>query len=163
MERTTYPYEKPEVDLKINKMPIWFREIEFNGDEAEGTIILRSKNDYDEIWGSNAKMEISWEKMERENYLHARAVQQSIDMYNAIDIVITKKETIWVRSHEFTYWLGNRTKMIRKHYYPENSIHGIFFCDVSGRIFNLHTKIIREHYEGFKEYILDSYKSVICH
>lgn len=163
MQKTTYVYEKPEVEIKINKMPVWFSEVDFTGDENEGSITLHSNNDYDDIWGSNAKMEISWESKERTEYLHSRAVQQSIDMYNAINIVITKKSTIWVRSHEFSIWYGNRTKMIRKHYYPENAIHGIFFCDISERVINFHTKIIREHYEGFKQYILNSYESIICH
>ena len=65
MEYNFYIYNKPECKLNINKMPIWFKEIEYEGDENNGYIILHSQKDYDEIWGPNAKLEIKWEKRER--------------------------------------------------------------------------------------------------
>ncbi len=144
-------------------MPIWFREVEFNGDENNGTIIFHTHNKYDGSWGSNAKMEFSWEKKDRTHFYHPREVQSSIDQYNAINMVITKKEKSWLNSHEFEIWYGRRSKLVRKRYYPENAIHGIFYCDMTERLFNIHATIIRDHYDGFKSFILKSYSSLICH
>ncbi len=163
MQFTYYVYEKPECNIKINRMPIWFKEIEFNGDISKGMIILHTNDDYDENWGANAKMEIQWEKKDRFNFLHHKEVQNSIDVYSAINMVITEKENTWVRSHEFTYWLGSRSKIIRKQYYSENGIHSIFYCDLTERLFSLHTSIIAEQYINYKPYILEAYKSFICH
>jgi hypothetical protein len=163
MQKSYFIYQKPECNVTINKVPIWFKEVEFKGDENKGTIKFHSHNDYDEIWGSNAKMEFDWFKKDRIKFFHAREVQESIDLYNAISIVVTKKDREWLNTHEFTYWFGNRTKIIRKRYYPENAIHGVFYCEISERQFNMHSAIIRNHYEGFKPYILECYNSIVCH
>ena len=55
------------------------------------------------------------------------------------------------------------TKIVRKRYYPENHIHCTFYCEFTERQFELHTVVIREHYEGYKPFILDAYTSLICH
>ena len=163
IQRNYYIYEKTEGNVIINKMPIYFKEVEFEGDQNKGIIRFQSKNNYDEIWGSNAKMEIEWHKIERIKFLHSKEVQISIDVYNAIKVVVTRKENSWINSHEYTYWTGGRNQLLRKRYYPENHIHGVFYCDISMRLFNLHTVVIRTHYVGFKPFILEAYNSLICH
>ncbi|MBD3215288.1 MAG: hypothetical protein GF311_21955 [Candidatus Lokiarchaeota archaeon] len=163
MQYTYYVYKKDEANITINRMPVWFKEIQFDGDEKEGLIILHSNNEYDEYWKANAKMEINWESKERENFMHYDAVQKSIDVYNAINMVVTEKNNDWLNSHEYTWWFGNRRKMIRKHYYAEKAIHGLFYCDISERLFSFHTGIIDELYENFEPYVLECYKSIVCH
>jgi len=163
MEYNYYVYAKPECNFVINKMPIWFREVEYNGDDQEGNIQFHSQNDYDEIWGPNARMELAWEKKEREGLYIAKEIENSISTYNAIGLVITSKENTWLQSHEFTFWYGKRTKMIRKRYYPEKSIHGIFYCDMTERIINIHTVIIDKYFKNFKPFIEKAYTSMICH
>jgi hypothetical protein len=108
-------------------------------------------------------MEISWEKKERENFYYGREIQASINTYNSIGLVITSKENSWLQSHEFTTWFGKRSKMIQKRFYSEKSIHGIFYCDISERLINIHTAIIEKYYENFKPFISKAYTSTICH
>ena len=163
MEYNYYSYEKLEAKILVPKLPIWFREVEFSGDEYEGNLTLHSQNEYDEIYGSNAKMEIHWEKKEREGFYYAKEVQQSIELYNAIGFVVISKENTWLRSHEFTFWYGQRTKMMRKRYYREKCIHGIFFCEITERLINLHTTIIDKFYDNFKSFVIKSYNTFICH
>ncbi len=163
MQYNYYVYEKSEVSIRLNKVPIWFVEKAFTGNQVSGQISLHTQNIYDEIWGAMGRIDIEWEKKGRFEYLHAREVQKSIDMYNAIKVVVTDKEIDWVRSHEFSIWYGQRTKMVRKRVYPEQHIHAVFFCENTERQFDLHSTIIREHYEGFKPYVLDAMKSIICH
>ncbi|MFW9874447.1 MAG: hypothetical protein ACFFG0_15180 [Candidatus Thorarchaeota archaeon] len=163
MEYNFYVYNKPECNLNINKMPIWFKEVEYETDESNGHIILHSQDDYDEIWGPNAKIEIKWEKKERINFFYYKEVEKSIEIYNAIGIVVTKKERDWLMSHEFTFWFGQRRKMIRKRYYVEKVVHGLFYCEISKRFFSIHTSIIESLYENYKPYIIKSYNSVECH
>lgn len=163
MEYNYYVYNKAECNLTINKMPIWFKEIEYEGDENNGYIIMHSQNDYDEIWGPNTKLEIKWEKRERMNLFYYKEVERSIETYNAIGIVVTKKERDWLMSHEFTFWFGQRRKMIRKRYYVEKVVHGIFYCEITERLFSIHTSIIESMYEKYKPYVIKSYNSVECH
>ena len=144
-------------------MPKWFQEIEYNGNEAEGNILLHTQDEYDEIWGPNSKMEVNWEKKDRMNFFYYKEIQNSIDVYNAIGLVVTGKNRDWLMSHEITFWYGHRNKMIRKRYNVEKSIHCIFYCDVTERLINIHTSIIAEMYEKFKPFILSSYNSVLCH
>jgi len=163
MEYKAYVYLKPEANLIINKMPIWFRELDFDGDTNEGHLILQSQDEYDEIWGSNAKLDISWEKKERTSLFYAKEVQKSIDTYNAIGLVVTKKENDWLLSHEFSRWFGQRTKMLRKRFYKEKSIHAVFYCDKTERMINLHCAVIEKYYENYKPYIIAAFNSVVCH
>ena len=163
MEYNYYVYSKPECNISINKMPIWYKEVEYNGDENQGSITFHTQEEYDEYWGPQSKMEINWEKKDRMNLFYYKEVQSSIDVYNAIGIVVTEKERDWLMSHEFTSWFGHRNKMIRKRFYTERVIHCVFYCDVSERLFNIHTNMIADFYENFKPYILKSYDSFVCH
>lgn len=163
MEFNYYAYNKPECNISIDKMPKWYQEIEYQGDENQGSINFNSQNDYDEIWGPNSVLELTWEKKGRSDLLYYKEVQNSIEVYTSIGFVVTEKRKDWLRSHEFTYWFGHRNKMIRKRYYNERVIHGIFYCEISERVFNIHTSIIGEKYENFKPYVLKSYSSFICH
>lgn len=163
MQYNYYSYEKPECKIVVNKMPIWFNEVKCEGDQAEGNIIFHSENEYDEIYGSNAKMEIHWEKKDRFSIYHAKEVQISIDIYNSIGVVVTSKEDSWLNSHEFTSWEGSRTKMMKKRYYREKCMHCIFYCDITERVINIHVTIIDKFYENFKPYILKSFSTILCH
>ncbi|KKM94928.1 hypothetical protein LCGC14_1193310 [marine sediment metagenome] len=163
MEYNYYVYKKPEINLIINKMPIWFREKEFTENENNSSLVLHSENSYDEIWGPISKMEVTWEKKEKRNLFYYKEVEATIQTYNSIGFIVTEKERGWLMSHEFTHWYGHRHKMIRKRFYLEKVIHGIFYCEVSERLFHIHTSIIESMYENYKPYILKSYSSLICH
>jgi hypothetical protein len=163
MEYNYYSYEKPEAKIEIQKLPKWFKEVKFEGDEKEGNISFNSHNDYDEIYGSNAKMEISWEKKFKNSLYFGKEVQHSIEVYNAINFAITQRENSWLLSHEFVSYFGQRTKMMRKRYYREKCIHGIFYCDITERLFNIHVNIIDKYYDNFKPFIEKSFTTLICH
>jgi len=144
-------------------MPIWFKEVKYEGNHNEGAILFHSQNDYDEIWGADAKMEIFWELKEPIILFYAKEIQKSIDVYNRIGLVITSKEDSYLMSHNITIWYGRRSKMIRKRYYNEKSIHAIFYCDNTKRLINIHCEIINDLYENFKPFILKCYNNVVCH
>ncbi len=165
MQKSYYIYEKPGCNIVINKMPIWFKEIEseFIGDNNKGSLKFETFDNYDENWGPIATISLSWDKKERFKFFHAKEVQQDIEMFNAINVVVIKKERGWLNSHEFTTFYGKRTKMVRKKYYSENFIHGMLYCDMTERIFNFTSEIIRNHYEGYKPYILEAFNSFNCH
>ena len=163
MEYNYYTYEKSEANIIVNKLAKWFREEKFEGDTNEGYISFHSQNDYDEIYGANAKMEIAWEKKDRISFFHGKEVQNSIELYSSVGFAIIKKESDWLLSHEFVTWFGQRTKMMRKRYYREKCIHGIFYCDVSERLINIHVNVIDKHYDNFKPFIIKSLSTFICH
>ncbi|MFX1273446.1 MAG: hypothetical protein ACFFBP_16570 [Promethearchaeota archaeon] len=163
MHKTTYVYDKPEFGLKLNLMPIWFKEIETSGDINAGSIILESQNIFDEFWGPIARMELNWENKDVNDFYHPREVQKNIDVYSGIQVAVTKKKNDWINSHNYTIWYGHRRKLIKTSYYEELSIHGIFYCDQSNKIYDLNAGVIKEHYEGFEPYILDAFNSIVCH
>ena len=163
MEYNYYIYKKPECKFVINKMPIWLKEAEFEGDENNGTIILHSQEEYDEIYGPSSKFDITWEKKERMNLFYYKEVENSIEVYNAIGVVVTSKKKDWLLAHELTTWFGHRRRMIRRRFYVERAIHGIFYCDISQRLFNVHASVIESLYESAEPKILKSYSSIECH
>ncbi len=163
MEKTSYIYQKTESNIVINKMPVWFEEATTEGDNKNGYISWKTPNQYDEIWGSLGNMNLEYSSLERGKFFHPKEVQRTIDQFNAINVIISKKENDWINSHEFTIWYGTRRKLIRRRYYKENSIHGIFYCDVTERVFSIHAAIIEDHYEGFRPYLLNCFNSIACH
>ncbi|MBY9020893.1 MAG: hypothetical protein KGD67_07535 [Candidatus Lokiarchaeota archaeon] len=163
MEYNYFTYEKEECNITIHKLAKWFREETYEGDKDEGNISFYSQNDYDEIYGSNAKMEITWQKKDRNSFFHGKEVQNSIELYSSIGFAIINKESDWLLSHEFVTWFGQRTKMMRKRYYREKCIHGIFYCDVTERLINVHINIIDKFYDNFKPFIIKSLNTIICH
>lgn len=163
MEYNYYVYQKPECNFIVNKMPIWFKEIEYHGDGENGSIQLQSEKDYDEIWGSDAKVEIEWEKRDRMSLFYYKEVENSIATYNSIGIVVTQKERDWLMGHEITRWFGQRRKMIRKRFYIEKIIHGIFYCDITERLININTSIIESQFENYKTFVLKFYDTINCH
>ena len=163
MEYNYYTYEKNEANIIVHKLAKWYREKKFEGDANEGYVSFHSQNDYDEIYGSNAKMEIAWEKKDRIRFFHGKEVQNSIELYSSVGFAIIKKESDWLLSHEFVTWFGQRTKMMRKRYYREKCIHGIFYCDVTERLINIHVNVIDKHFDNFKPFIIKSLSTFICH
>ena len=163
MEKKTYIYENREFNILINRMPIWFEEFNILGKTEKGSIMLHTTNIYDEMWGPAAKIEISWELLEIESFYHPKIVQKNIDAYTAVDVALTKKKNDWNNSHNYTLWYGTRRKLIKTSYFEELSIHGIFYCDITQRVIELYAGVLKDNYEGFEPYILDSFKSVICH
>jgi len=163
LQQTYYIYEKPELNFVFNKMPIWFKEVQILGDENRGSIILHTQNDFDDYWGANAKMELDWVKMKREEFYHPREVQKSMDVYTSINYTITRKNNDLLNSHDITWWCGMRRKRVSAKFYEEKCIHAVFYCEFSMRVLNLHCGIIDEHFGGFEPYIIDAFKSIQCH
>ena len=163
MEYNYYTYEKNEANITIHKLAKWLIEAKFEGTTDEGYISFHSQNDYDEIYGANAKMELSWEKRDRTNFFHGKEVQNSIELYSSVGFAVINKESDWLLSHEFVTWFGQRNKMMRKRYYREKCIHAIFYCDVTERLINVHANIIDKYYENFKKFILKSFSTILCH
>ena len=164
MEYNYYTYEKKEeANIIVHKLAKWLIEEKFEGDVNEGYVSFHSQNDYDEIYGANAKMEISWEKKDRIGFFHGKEVQNSIELYSSVGFAVINKKSDWLLSHEFVTWFGQRNKMMRKRYYREKCIHGIFYCDVIERLFNVHTNVIDKFYENFKPFIIKTLSTIICH
>jgi len=163
MEYNYYIYEKKEANITIHKLAKWLIEEKFEGDKDEGYISFHSNNDYDEIYGANAKMELSWEKRDRLGFFHGKEVQKSIELYSSVGFTVLNKESDWLLSHEYVTWYGQRNKMMRKRYYREKCIHAIFYCDVTERLINVHTNVIDKFYENFKPFIIKSLSTIICH
>lgn len=163
LQKNYYVYSNDKCKIVINKTPIWFEKVKVEGNHEKGTIFFESHDEFDENFGKSVKIELSWYQKVREEYYHAREVQDSIDTYNSINIVVTKKENIWLLSHECTYWFGTRTKMIRKGYYPSKIIHSVFFCEITGRVITIHFEVIRKYYLNYEKFIIEMLQSIICH
>jgi len=163
VQKNYYVYLNEKCKININKTPIWFEAVKVEGTHESGQILFESSDEFDENWGKSVKIELSWFPKKREEYYHAREVQDSIETYNSINVVVTKKEHTWILSHEYTYWYGQRIKMIRKHYYPSIIIHGIYFCDITGRVVIIHFEVIRKYFENYEEFVIQMLKSIECH
>lgn len=163
MQQNYYEYSNDKLNILIGKTPIWFKEVSTEGDKENGKVFLESHDEFDEAFGKSVKIELSWEKKDRSEYFHAREVQTSIDLYNSINIVASKKETKWLLSHELTYWFGDRTKLIRRKYYASNIIHGLFYCELTERYFQIHIEVIKKFLPNYETFILEMLQSITCH
>jgi len=163
MEHTYWVAKHPELNVAIEKVPIYFKEIEVQGTSEAGTIKYESYNKMEEIYGPDATFEVYWETVDRSIFHQGNRVQQSFDMYNSIEVNITEKKTEWNRSHEGTYWIGTRSQIKQKRFYNSNHIHCVFLCEQTSRVFEMHSEIISNMYPNYKDLVLAAMKSLLCH
>jgi len=163
MQQNYYQIIKKEFKIAINKTPIWFQELSAEGDSENGKIFFESSDEFDEVWGKSVKIELSWEKKSRSEYYHAKEVQKSIDLYNSINVVASKKETIWHLSHELTYWFGEKMKLKRRKYYQSKILHGLFYCEITERFIEINFEVVSEYFPNYEPFLFEMMKSIECH
>jgi len=163
MEHTYWIFRSPEHNVSIERVPIYFQQTELQGTSEAGTVKFESYNKMEEIYGPDVTLEVYWETVDRSIYHQGNRVQQSFDMYNAIKVNITNKETIWNRSHDNTYWYGTNSKIKQRRFYISNHIHCITLCEQTSRVFELHSTIISNVYTNYKDIIIAAMKSLLCH
>jgi hypothetical protein len=165
MPADTWSYANSTLNLFLNKIPnsLPKESIATEGDQKKGKCTFKSTKTVDEIWGSEAKVEVSWEQIDPTQYHHGLKVKDTIRSFSAIEVVATKKETYWHLSHEMTYWLGNRQQLLRKRHYPSNIIHAIMFCELSQRLFEVHAVVYSNFYAKYEKILLEMIFSLQCH
>jgi hypothetical protein len=163
MKRTYWIYRNSDCKFQIEKIPIYLERVEEEGTYENGRVLFHSSSQYDEIWGPDVKFEIIWEPVDRISYHHGNRVNQSINMFNTLEIVIINKKTEWIRSHEMTFWFGTRRQIIKKRFYPSNIIHSIMMCESTDRVFELHAIIISALFPNYENLVIDAIKSINCH
>jgi hypothetical protein len=165
MEKESWQYINSSVGIQLNKISNLFsnQNIEVEGDQNKGRIVFKSTKISDEVWGPEAKIEVSWEKTDPLQYHHGLKVKETIRMFSSIEVVATKKETHWHLSHEMTYWFGNRQQILRRRFFPSNIIHAVFFCELSHRVFEIHFVTLTASYSKYEKHILDTFFSLQCH
>ena len=163
MEHTYWRFQSPEMKVSVEKVPIYFQQTELQGNFEAGTVKFASYNAMEEIYGPDVTFEVYWETVDRSTFHQGNRVQQSFDMYNAIEVNITDKKTEWNRSHEGTYWFGKRSQIKQKRFYNSNHIHCITLCEQTSRVFEMHATIIANMYPNYKDLVLAAMKSLLCH
>lgn len=163
MENSCWVYRNEECGIKINRVPIYFERDAEEGDADNGTTTFRSGSQFDEIWGPDATITVSWEKTNRMTYHHGKKVRETINMYNAINVGIVKKETEWLQSHECTFWWGQRKHMKKGHLYGSHLIHSIMLCEQTSRVVEVDARVIENRFPNYEKLILEFMRSIVCH
>jgi hypothetical protein len=164
MEFETWKYSNADIGIRINKISTLFsNEAIFEGNQTKGSITFISEKKTDDVWGPEAKMSVSWDNVDRVVYHHGKKVNETIRMFSSIEVVATKKMTDWHLSHELTYWFGTRQQMIRKGFYPSAIIHGVMYCETSGRLFEFHASALSNYYKNYEKAFMDIMSSLACH
>lgn len=165
MQSESWNYVNPELGIQINKISNLFAKnaVVTEGDKTKGKITFKAIKNADEVWGPEAKIEVTWQKIDGNQYHHGLKVKETIRMFSEIEVVATKKETYWHLSHEMTYWMGNRQQMLKKRYYPSGIIHGIVFCELTQRLFEIHNVALMHVYPKYEKWFLETLFSVQCH
>lgn len=163
IDRTHWVYRNLDNEISINNVPVYFEKIIEEGDKDKGYASFQSYNQYDEVWGSDVKLDVSWEKTDRATYLHGKKVRSTIELYNSIEVVVLKKDTEWVRSHEMTYWYGSRKQILKKRFYATTIIHSVMLCEQTSRVIESHAVIISSLMPNYENLVLDMMRSIQCH
>lgn len=163
MKHTFWIYKNENFNFGLEKIPISIEEIEEKGDKNKGYIILKSKDQLDDVYESNVKIEINWETIERVSYHHGKAVNNSIKIFNSLDVSILKKETYWVQNHECTIWWGSKKDLIKQRVYPVNILHSIIYCEFTERLFEIHASISSKFFPNYESLIIEMMKKINCH
>ncbi len=165
MSKITWHYINENTKIQINKISNQYTQgnIIEEGTDKNGKITLTSVKNFDEYWGPESKIEITWETKEPEDYHQGLKVKETIRMFSAIEVLATKKENKWHLSHEMTIWFGNRQQIKRKRFYASRIIHSILYCELSNRIFEIHATCIGNRYVNYEPLIMEIMNSFQCH
>lgn len=164
-QKTTWNLNLETYNIAIHKIPNSFDEKNYTteGNSQKGMIHFHSIEIKDEVWGPSSKLLVEWDEENPVAFHHGVEVAKSIDMYAAINVVINKKEQLWHLSHELTIWFGKRTKFEQRRLIPILIIHGLFMCDQTNRVFQIHAEILESEFHKYEQNILEFIKSIQCH
>jgi hypothetical protein len=165
MAKESWKYLNNETKIQINRIANYFSPdlVKEKGDSEKGSVSFTTKADADEIWGSEGKIEINWEKMAPYDYHQGLRVKESIRMYGSINVIASKKENRWHLAHEITIWWGNRQQVMRKRFYASKIVHGIFFCEHTQRVFEIHAVSLGSHFHIYERFFMEIIESLQCH
>lgn len=165
MAKETWKYLNENTRIQINRISNLFSTTNVleEGDVKKGLINLSSTKNADDVWGPEAKVEISWEEVEPAQYHQGLKVKETIRMFGEIEVIATKKENKWHLSHEMTIWWGNRQQVKHRRFYGSKIMHGIIFCELTHRLFEIHAICIGNVFPAYEKTILDIMDTLQCH
>ena len=165
MQHNFWRYIDEENKLQFNKISNLFdqEKVTREGNFDQGSIKFHTVKSSDKFFGSDATLEFSWEKIDPVSYHHGLRVKETIGMFSRIQVVVTKKETKWSHSHELTLWYGTRQQILKKRFFSSRITHGIMFCELSNRIFNIHGIFLGQQRKLYEKAIMDAIESFHCH
>lgn len=165
MQHNFWRYIDSENQLQINHISNLFNQegVQREGNFDQGRLKFFTHKTSDKFFGSDATLEISWEKVDPLKYHHGLRVKETIGMFSRIQVVITKKETKWSHSHELTLWYGTRQKIMKKRFFSSRITHGIMYCDLSHRVFNIHGIFLGQDRKLYEKAIMEAIESFHCH
>lgn len=163
MSQTFWHYKNADLNISIDRVPIYFKVESEDGTNTKGSITFVSHNDFDEVWGPDSKFIVSWEPADRITYNHGKKVKETINVYNSINVAVSKKETDWQNSHENTRWYGGRKQMIRRRLYTTKEIHSVMLCEITSRVIEAHSTTILSLFPNYEPFINDAFRTLRCH
>ncbi len=165
MAKDTWKYLNESTGIQINLISTYFSTTKVleEGDATKGQVNFVSTREADEVWGPEAKIEINWEEIDPSQYHQGLKVKESIRMYGEIEVFASKKENKWHLSHEMTVWWGNRQQVKHRRFYPSKIIHGIVFCELTHRLFEIHAICLGNVFTKYEKAIMDIMDSLQCH
>ena len=165
MQHNFWRYIDSENQLQLNHISNLFAQegVKREGNFNQGSLKFFTVKSSDKFFGSDATLTISWEKIDPVKYHHGLHVKETIRMFSAIQVVVTKKETKWHQSHELTLWYGNRQQIVKKRYFRSRITHGIMFCESTNRIFDIHAIFLGSQRKMYEKAIMDAIDSFHCH
>ena len=165
MARETWKYLNETTQIQINRISNHFSSTNVleEGDAKKGQLNLFSTTDADEVWGPEAKIDINWEEIDPSQYHQGLKVKETIRMFSEIEVFASKKENKWHLSHEMTIWWGNRQQVKHRRFYTSKIMHGIVFCELTHRLFEIHAICLGNQFQKYEKTILDIIDSLQCH
>ena len=165
MQHNFWRYIDTENQIQLNNISNLFSQegVKREGSFEQGRLKFFTVKTSDKFFGSDATLEISWEKVDPLSYHHGLKVKETIGNFSKIQVVVTKKETKWSHSHELTLWYGSRNQILKKRFFSSKITHGIMFCELTNRIFNIHGIFLGQKQKLYEKAIMDAIESLHCH
>ncbi|MHA1340081.1 MAG: hypothetical protein ACTSRZ_12350 [Promethearchaeota archaeon] len=163
MERSYWVYRNEECGFAIEKVPIYIDRDEEQGDSKKGYVTFKSTEELDEFYGPNIKIEVNWEPIDKFSYHHGKTVSLSIKAYNSMGVSITKRDSDWIKNHEWTIWKGTKKELKKGRIYSMNIVHSIIYCEFTERLFEMHAVVASKFYSKYEKEIVEMMRRINCH
>lgn len=163
--KTTWDFKSEDLKIVFNKIPNYFNSSDVNitGELNEGSFWVKSYDKKDDIWGAIANITVEWSPANPLTFHHGIQVKKTIDIYSAINVIVTQKEQSYLLSHDITIWHGRKQKFEQRRMYSSKIVHATIFCDQTNRLFEIHAEVLDSEFYLYEKPLKDFIYSFECH
>ena len=136
-----------------------------SGTAKEGKIEFKSREIYDETWGSYLTITFSWISYPLDGFHSGDAIQEILNLFSKINMTLEERVNDYIFGHFIQLVIGSRVILKKGIPYKVKEVHGVLYCEQSEREVSVVITVndIQNIFPKWKDVLLRIIKSIKFH